>query len=84
MGVIAVLLWLRRDNAAFAREGWNLWQFVLFRHLSFVVETARGMPAGVGQYLCYLLFYPNCFGTMEVYREFHDRNLREGRRGRPC
>lgn len=80
-GVIAALFWLREDRSDLAREGWGLWQFLLFRHVSFVIESARGVPAGVGRYLCYLLFYPNCFGTMEVYREFHDRNLREGTEG---
>jgi MBOAT, membrane-bound O-acyltransferase family len=75
-GVIGTLFALRSVGGDLAPRSFDLWQFILFRHISFVVETARGMPADLRSYLCYLLFYPNCFGTMEVYREFHERNLR--------
>jgi D-alanyl-lipoteichoic acid acyltransferase DltB (MBOAT superfamily) len=47
----------------------------MFRHVSFVVESARGVPVTLGGYLCFLLFYPSSFGAMEVYNEFWEHNL---------
>ena len=55
--------------------GWGFYSFVVFRHVSFVVEHARGVPSTLGGYLCYLLFFPNCIGAMEVYDEFWEHNL---------
>ena len=55
--------------------GWGFFSFAMFRHVSFVVESARGVPVTLGGYLCFLLFYPNCFGAMEVYNEFWEHNL---------
>jgi D-alanyl-lipoteichoic acid acyltransferase DltB (MBOAT superfamily) len=74
-GVFAWLWWLRSSDPLSALQGWALYSFVLFRHLSFVVESSRGVPATLGGYLCFLLFYPNCIGAMEVYDEFWERNL---------
>ena len=51
---------------------------MLLRHISFVVETRRGRPAGLGNYLCYLFFYPSFIGASEIYSEFHERNLSGG------
>src|SRR5262249_50602431 len=55
--------------------GWGFFSFALFRHVSFVVESARGVPVTLGGYLCFLLFYPNCLGAMEVYNELWEHNL---------
>ena len=67
--------WFRGVDGIGALRGWSLYSFVLFRHISFVVEHARGVPSTFGGYLCYLLFFPNCIGAMEVYDEFWSRNL---------
>ena len=76
MAGVFAWLWSLRDTRAFdALRGWGLYSFVLFRHVSFVVEHAHGMPSTLGGYLCYLLFFPNCMGAMEVYDEFWNRNL---------
>lgn len=72
---LAVLWWLRSPDPWAALMGWGLYSFAAFRHVSFVVEHARGAPSTFGGYLCYLLFFPNCMGAMEVYDEFHERNL---------
>ena len=74
-GLLAWLWWLRPTDAWSALKGWGLFSFVAFRHVSFAVESARGVPATLCGYLCYLLFFPNCMGAMEVYDEFHERNL---------
>ncbi|MFN8545985.1 MAG: MBOAT family O-acyltransferase [Candidatus Binatia bacterium] len=75
VAVIAIFWLVRSRSGSIALAGWGLFQFVLFRHLSFVVEAGRGAPASLRNYLCYLFFYPSCSGAMEVYREFLDRNL---------
>ena len=76
MAGVFAWLWSLRDTRAFdALRGWGFYSFVLFRHVSFVVEHAHGMPSTLGGYLCYLLFFPNCMGAMEVYDEFWKRNL---------
>ena len=76
MAGVFAWLWSLRDTRAFdALRGWGFYSFVLFRHVSFVVEHAHGMPSTLGGYLCYLLFFPNCMGAMEVYDEFWNRNL---------
>lgn len=68
--------WLLRSfNLLMALSTQGLFAFVLLRHLSFVVETRRGRPGGLANYLCYMAFYPACLGASEVYNEFHDRNL---------
>lgn len=77
MTAVFLWLWWQRAPAAWtALLGWGFYSFVLFRHVSFVVEHARGAPSTLGGYLCYLLFFPNCMGAMEVYDEFWERNLR--------
>ncbi|HLK12240.1 MAG TPA: MBOAT family O-acyltransferase [Candidatus Binatia bacterium] len=76
--VLAVFWRLRLHHGQVALEGWGLFSFVLFRHISFVVEAARGAPATLGNYLCYVLFHPSCLGAVEVYPEFLERNLRNG------
>jgi hypothetical protein len=76
MAAVFVWLWRHRSVSGFeALMGWGFYSFALFRHLSFVVESGRGVPATLGGYLCFLLFYPNCFGAMEVYNEFWEHNL---------
>ena len=78
LGGLFVWLWLLRStNPWAALLGWGLYWYAAFRHVSFVVESSRGMSSTLGGYLCYLLFLPNCMGAMEVYNEFHERNLRE-------
>jgi MBOAT, membrane-bound O-acyltransferase family len=77
--VLAVLWHLRSSSAYTAMLGWGFYAFALFRHASFVVESARGVPVTLGGYLCFLLFYPNCFGAMEVYNEFWEHNLASDR-----
>src|SRR5262249_46338784 len=76
MALVFGWLWPRRAAAPFgALLGWGFYSFVLFRHLSFVVESARGVPSTLGGYLFFLLFFPNCMGAMEVYNEFWEQNL---------
>jgi len=75
LAAFAWLWWLRDTRPFDALRGWGFYSFVLFRHVSFVVEHAHGMPSTLGGYLCYLLFFPNCMGAMEVYDEFWNRNL---------
>jgi len=74
---VALAFWVMRShNGMAALAGWGMFSFVLFRHVSFVVEAGRGAPATLANYLCYLLFYPSCVGAVEVYPEFLARNLR--------
>lgn len=76
MGAVLVwLLQLRWSSPFPALFGWAFYSFALFRHVSFVVESARGVPSSLGDYLCFLLFFPNCLGAMEVYNEFWEHNL---------
>lgn len=78
MLVVGIGLWvwrLRASSPLDALRAWGLYSFVAFRHVSFVVESSRGVPATLGGYICFLLFYPSCIGAMEVYREFWERNL---------
>jgi D-alanyl-lipoteichoic acid acyltransferase DltB (MBOAT superfamily) len=80
MAAVLVVLWrLRSANPFAALLGWGFFSFALFRHVSFVVESARGVPVTLGGYLCFLLFFPNCFGAMEVYNEFWEHNLTSDR-----
>ncbi len=74
-GLLVWLWWLRGRSPLAALQGWGLYSFVVFRHASFVAEHAAGLPSSLGGYLCYLLFFPSCIGAMEVYNEFHERNL---------
>lgn len=74
-GLFAWLYWLRTPQPWDALTGWGLYSFAAFRHVSFVVESSRGVPASLADYVCYLLFFPSCMGGMEVYDEFHARNL---------
>jgi D-alanyl-lipoteichoic acid acyltransferase DltB (MBOAT superfamily) len=77
--ILAALFWfaweLRASDLMQALHIQGLFAFVLLRHISFVVEVRGGRPAGLGNYLCYMLFYPCCIGATETYSEFHDRNL---------
>jgi D-alanyl-lipoteichoic acid acyltransferase DltB (MBOAT superfamily) len=76
MTAVFVVLWRLRSTDPFgALLGWGFFSFALFRHVSFVVESARGVPVTLGGYLCFLLFYPSCVGAMEVYNEFWEHNL---------
>jgi hypothetical protein len=74
-GTFCMVWRLRATNPLMALSAHGLFAFVLLRHISFVVETRRGKPAGPRNYLCYILFYPCCIGASELYDEFHDRNL---------
>ena len=76
IAVACALLWHLRSSSPFAALlGWGLYSWALFRHVSFVVESNRGVPGTFGGYLCFLLFYPSCIGAMEVYNEFWEHNL---------
>jgi D-alanyl-lipoteichoic acid acyltransferase DltB (MBOAT superfamily) len=75
LGTFAVISSLRWWNLSAGLLTQGPFAFVLLRHVSFVVETRRGRPAGLSNYLCYLLFYPSFIGASEIYSEFHDRNL---------
>jgi hypothetical protein len=75
LGVFAWLWWLRDGRPLEALRGWGFYSFAVFRHLSFVVEHAHGTRSTLVGYLCYLLFFPNAVGAMEVYDEFWQRNL---------
>ncbi|HJW68929.1 MAG TPA: MBOAT family O-acyltransferase [Candidatus Binatia bacterium] len=80
MTAVFVVLWRLRSTDPFgALLGWGFYSFALFRHVSFVVESARGVPVTLGGYLCFLLFFPNALGAMEVYNEFWERNLASDR-----
>jgi len=76
MTAVLVTLWqLRWSNPFGGLLGWGFFSFAMFRHVSFVVESARGVPVTLGGYLCFLLFYPSSVGAMEVYNEFWEHNL---------
>jgi MBOAT membrane-bound O-acyltransferase family protein len=76
MAAVFAWLWHLRSSSPFgALLGWGLYSFALFRHVSFVVESSRGVPVTLGGYVCFLLFYPSCVGAMEVYNEFWEHNL---------
>jgi len=77
LAALAWLWWRRGTNGLEALIGWGLFSFVLFRHISFVVEHARGASSTLGGYVCYVLFFPNAAGAAEVYEEFSSRNLAE-------
>lgn len=69
---------LRASDGLGALELQGLLFFVYLRHLSFVVEVCRGSTITLGDYLCYLTFYPGlsgAFGAPETYPEFSRRNL---------
>lgn len=76
--LLAILLWLwslRSGNSAASLHGMGLFVFVALRHMSFVIEAQRGAHTSVAGYVCFLLFYPNCIGATEVFREFRQHNL---------
>lgn len=74
LGSIYAVCW-RRHNVLEGLKTQGLFAFVLLRHISFVVEVRRGLPGGLVRYLCYVLFYPSCYGASEIYSEFSERNL---------
>lgn len=53
----------------------SLWIWILFRCISWAVDTRKGCPTTLIDYLTYMLFYPAVFATIEVYEEFHGANL---------
>src|SRR5262249_34211875 len=78
----AVFAWLwetRSSTHLWALQGWGLYGYALLRHVSYVVESRRGVPATLCGYLCFLLFYPSAIGAVEVYNEFWERNLSRDR-----
>jgi D-alanyl-lipoteichoic acid acyltransferase DltB (MBOAT superfamily) len=75
LGTFAAIWSLRSFDLSAAIMTQGPFGFVLLRHISFVVETRRGRPAGLSNYLCYLLFYPSFIGASEIYSEFHEHNL---------
>jgi hypothetical protein len=66
---------MRSANLLAALVTQGVLAFVLLRHISFVVEAQRGVSASLGDYLCYMFFYPSCVGASEIYSEFSERNL---------
>ncbi len=80
---IAVVGWfwhVHWEDSLGAIQGWGLACWALMRHASFVVEARRGASTRLSDYVCYLLFFPSCFGAMEVYDEFAGRNLERRQR----
>ncbi len=73
---VLVCFWTLRSDYVAALGGVGLFTFVMLRHVSFAVEASRGATTDLAGYLHFLLFYPSCFGAVEVFREFRDRNLR--------
>jgi hypothetical protein len=51
LGMFAAIWALRRWSISEALSTQGAFGFVLLRHISFVVETRRGRPAGLGNYL---------------------------------
>lgn len=76
LGVAAVFWRMRATDWPKALTGFGLFQYVLLRHVSFVVDAARGTPVSLERYVCYVFFYPNCSGATEIYHDFVERNLR--------
>jgi len=76
LATFAAIWALGARNALAGLGAQGLFAFALLRHISFVVETRRGRAAAFTDYVGYMLFYPAFVGTVEVYDEFHDRNLR--------
>lgn len=80
---VAVVGWfwsIHWESTLRAIQGWGLACWALMRHASFAVEARRGASTRLDDYLCYLLFFPSCFGAMEVYDEFSARNLERRQR----
>jgi hypothetical protein len=78
-GILLATWWLcwrlRAANALAGLWAHGLLSWLLLRHLSFVIRAPRDRPPALGRYLCYLLFFPNCFGSSEVYSEFAASNF---------
>jgi hypothetical protein len=73
---VSAICWMMRSrNLLEALSTQGAFGFVLLRHISFVVEARRGLRARLGDYLCYMLFYPSFIGASEIYSEFAERNL---------
>lgn len=66
---------VRSENALAALSVQGPLAFVTLRHISLVVEARRGRPASLADWACYQGFYANSIGAVEVYDEFHGRNL---------
>ncbi|MCW5890018.1 MAG: hypothetical protein KIT14_05640 [bacterium] len=66
---------IRSDNVLAGLSAQGPLAFVALRHISLVVETRRGRPASLADWACYQGFYTNSLGAVEVYDEFHGRNL---------
>ena len=67
--------WLRATRGIDGFQAYGLFAWMLLRHISFVVHAPRDRPVPLGSYLCFLLFYPSCFGATEMWPEFASRNL---------
>jgi hypothetical protein len=75
LGGYAVCWVIRAENVLTALVVQGLVAFAALRHISLVVEVRRGRPATLADWACYQGFYLNAVGAIEVYDEFHDRNL---------
>ena len=76
--VYAYCLVLRTRSLGLAWPVQGLLMWFGLRHVSAVIEVARGARIGMGDYLAYVAFYPGSmgpFGAPEVYAEFSRRNL---------
>ena len=80
LGIFAGLWVLRALSLSASLATQGCFAFVLLRHVSYVVETRRGRPGGLVDYLCYLFFYTSYVGAVEIYSEFHSTNLVGGGR----
>jgi hypothetical protein len=66
---------VRSENVLMGLSAQGPLGFVLLRHISLVVEMRRGRPASLADWAAYQGFYTNSLGAVEVYDEFHARNL---------
>src|SRR5262247_1787567 len=73
------LCWrMRGHDLIGALQTYGLFSFLFLRQISFAVGASQGRAGGIGNYLCYLVFYPGVTGPLggpEVWSEFARRNL---------
>lgn len=79
-GVYLLAFALRPRDIGLALQFQGIYCWVWMRQVSFLVETRRGQPAGLADYVCYTIFYPPFYGAVEVYNEFAERNYGQVRR----
>lgn len=70
------VLWTKDPGLGLSAQG--LFAFMLLRHVSWVVDVRRGAGGTFLDYCCYQLFYPCCYGAVERYGDFRERNPAPG------